>query len=447
LLRCWHCAPKTVVMKEILVLCPTQREYRSLPALADAMNCRVVFEDLGIEHFYRVLSQNYRGSLIPDLPAAIESLIEQYRHRQLAGVTSADGYPGMCAASVIAKHLNLSGPPTDKVLLCGHKYYSRLAQQALVPEATPWFALLDPHSHQDLSIYTNYPYFLKPVRSCFSINARTVSSAGQLKQQLSKTLLPDGYLAPFNDLLSRFSDFQVNAHHALLEELLSGQQVTVEGYVWQGQVTVMGIVDSIMFPGTISFRRFQYPSSLPPPVQQEMINIAGTFVTGVGFNNGMFNMELIYNPQTNKVSIIEINPRIASQFPDLYLKVDGTSSYEVMLKLALGQDPQFQPRRGQFQTAASCVLRTFSDQHVVSIPANADIAAIAEIYPDALIEIHAQPGKLLSEQMQDVGSYRYGLVNIGAGSAPELDAKFEHCRTLLPFQFMPADNPHLVTAS
>lgn len=433
-------------MKEVLVLCPTQREYRDLPALADKLNCNVVFEDLDIEHFYRVLSNNYRGEAIPDLPALIQTAIAKYSRQQLAGVTSADGYPGMCAASVIAKHLGVNAPATDRVLLCGHKYYSRLAQKQLIPEATPAFTVLDPTQPEGLEDFTDFPYFLKPVRSCFSINARPVSNLEQLQQLLPQTLLPPGYLKPFNDLLANFGDFPINANHVLLEELLCGKQVTVEGFVFQGNVTIMGIVDSIMFPGTISFSRFQYPSTLPQAVQVSMENIVTRFINGITFDNGMFNVELIYDAQQDKISIIEINPRIASQFPDLYKKVDGTSSYEIMLKIALGEEPVFIRGQGEFQLAASCVLRTFHDQHVITIPSAASIAELQKLYPDALVEIHAHQGRHLSDQMQDVGSYRYGLINIGANSESELDAKFEHCRSLLPFTFQPVSTSALVTA-
>ena len=41
----------------------------------------------------------------------------------------------------------------------------------------------------------------------------------------------------------------------------------------------------------------------------------------------MFNIEMMYDAATDRIGIIEINPRMASQFADLYEKVDGTNSY------------------------------------------------------------------------------------------------------------------------
>ncbi len=40
--------------------------------------------------------------------------------------------------------------------------------------------------------------------------------------------------------------------------------------------SIMGVVDSIMFPGTLAFSRFDYPSALPEGVQARMAEIAAT---------------------------------------------------------------------------------------------------------------------------------------------------------------------------
>jgi glycolate oxidase len=42
-----------------------------------------------------------------------------------------------------------------------------------------------------------------------------------------------------------------------------------------GRATVMGIVDSVMYPGTMSFQRFEYPSALPPVRRAELRSISG----------------------------------------------------------------------------------------------------------------------------------------------------------------------------
>src|SRR5262249_4168542 len=150
------------------------------------------------------------------------------------------------------------------------------------------------------------------------------------------------------------------------------------GFVHRGRMRLLAITDSVMFPGTFSFQRFEYPSRLAPEVQRRMEDVAARFVAGVGFDNGIFNMEMFYDPQRDAVSIIEVNPRMCSQFADLVEKVHGTNTYEVQLALALGQEPRFEPGRGEFTHAASFVLRTFRDGRVVQAPSAQDVQGLQE---------------------------------------------------------------------
>ena len=99
-----------------------------------------------------------------------------------------------------------------------------------------------------------------------------------------------------------------------------------------------------------------------------------------------------------------------------------------------------QPGRGQFKVAGSCVLRTFKDKLVLSVPQEDDINRIKSKYADANIEILAKTGKRLSDQIQDSGSFRFGLVNIGADSYEDLELKFEDCLGMLPYSFDSTDD-------
>src|SRR3954470_10798445 len=123
-------------MKKILVLCPAQREYRDLPAIARSLGCELLFDDFGGEYFDQFLRKNPRTD-IPhlDILRLIDATVDRYRHQGLSGITSGVGYPGMSAASIIAQRLGLPGPHPSSVLCCEHKYYSRVVQQQYVPDA------------------------------------------------------------------------------------------------------------------------------------------------------------------------------------------------------------------------------------------------------------------------------------------------------------------------
>ena len=423
-------------MKNVLLVSPTVREHRELPAIAEALNCRVIFEDFAGSLFDDLLVGDVRENEDQlEIRPLIEKTIERYRKSELAGVTSGVGYPGMPVSSLIAERFGLPGPRIDRVLLCEHKYYSRLAQRALVPYAVPDFYLVNPNSLDGLAEKLNFPVFLKPVKSCFSINADTIGSQEMFRRSVQSCLLPAGFLKPLNDLIRAHTDFPLDASYLLAESLLEGTQVSLDGYVFEGKVHVLGIVDSVMYPGTISFKRFEYPSSLPKGVQDRIEEIARNLVEGIGYDNALFNVEFMYNQRTDEIHIIEINPKIASQFADLFEKVDGLSSYAPLLQVAVGEKPHFPRRKGAFSVAASCVLRTFQDQRVVRVPSRDEIEALVCRFPDARIEISAVSGRLLSDVMQDGKSFRYGLVNIGADSHEEPALKLELCRRSLDFQF------------
>ena len=238
-------------------------------------------------------------------------------------------------------------------------------------------------------------------------------------------------------MLQRYTGSSIGTKRLIAEGLLKGEQVTVEGFVHNGKASIMGVVDSVMFPGTLAFARFDYPSSLPDGVQQRMAEIAATLMPGLGFDNGLFNIEMMYDRDADLVSIIEINPRMASQFADLYEKVDGTNSYAVLLDIAQGRAPRFKRRQGRYAFAASIVLRSFEDRLVTALPSAADLDRLARDYPDIRVELHARVGRALSSELQDGRSYRYGIVNLGGRDRTEVLERFAACRENLGIVFEP----------
>jgi hypothetical protein len=146
----------------------------------------------------------------------------------------------------------------------------------------------------------------------------------------------------------------------------------------------------------------------------------------------------MYDRETGRIAIIEINPRMASQFADLYEKVDGTNSYQVLLDIAEGRAPAFARRQGRYAFAASCVLRSFVDCHVEAVPSDANVQRLAGLYP-VRIEMHATPGRMLSDELHDGQSYRYGIVNLGGRDLADVLQKFAACRDELGIVLRPLD--------
>ena len=423
----------------VLVLCPTHRDHRELKRLFRP-GTTYLYHDYASTSLEELIGGKAADDQIAADPLAeVERILAKIGGLKIEAVVSTDDYPGSALAAVVARELGLPGPAPALNLICQHKYLSRLAQSALFPAAVPPFALIDVADDGPLPEALAYPVLVKPVKSFFSIGAETVASRPDLAAAKAYWSELDQFFLPLERLLRCYLGIEIGSKRLIAEGLLQGKQVTVEGYVFGGEVGVLGVVDSVMFPGTRVFSRFDYPSALPRSVQARMEEIAKVLMGGLGFDNGMFNIEMMYDARTGRIGIIEINPRMASQFADLYEKVDGTNSYTVLLDIAGGRAPVIRGREGAHAFAASCVLRCFEDGIFAALPGEEEFAVLARRHPDIRIELHGAIGRRLSDDMQDGHSFRYGIINLGGRDRDDVLAKFEACRQALGISLLPVD--------
>ena len=357
------------------------------------------------------------------------------------GVMSSSDYPGATIAAAIATARGLPGSRPERVLSASHKYYSRLAQRDAVPEAVPDFALLDPR-RPDAPAPLAFPFFAKPVKGAFSVLARRIGDAEALRAFLSSPAVREfgeDYLAIFNRLVATYTSHEVDGRFFLAEELLHGALVTVEGWACDGEVHVLGIVDSTLHPNG-SFARFDYPSALPPRVQERMADIARRAIAGLGLDRSLFNIEMMYDAAGDRIWIVEVNPRICGQFADLYQKVDGTNGYQLALALCTGATPRIERGAGPCCAAASFPLRVFEPVTVDAAPGPAEIAAAEAASPGALVWSECAPGDVLADfdVDEDGGSHRYAVVNLGGASREDLAERCAAVERALGYRFIPA---------
>lgn len=350
-------------------------------------------------------------------------------------VLSSSDYPGATAAAAIATRLGLPGPRAERTIVASHKYYSRIAQRRAAPEAVPRFELVDP-ACPPTALSLPFPCFVKPVKSSFSVLARRIESREALAAYLAAPALREftgEYMHLFGRLVHGLTSLELDGRYLIAEELLDGRPATVEGYSCDGEVELLGIVDSGLDPATRSFVRFDYPSALPEDVQARMADVARRVIREIGLERTLWNVEMVWDPGTGRVAIIEVNPRLCGQFADLYQKVDGTSGYEVALALALGERPRPRRREGRHAAAASFPLRVFEECRVLAAPGPAEIAAAERELGDALVWSECAAGEELAnfEQDEDGASHRYAIANLGGASRADLDARLAALRARL----------------
>jgi biotin carboxylase len=372
-----------------------------------------------------------------DVHAYIDAAVRGDLGRVDGVVTSSD-YPGAAVAASIAARLGLAGPSPRSVLRAAHKWVARLAQREAVPEAVPPFALLDPRA-ADLRPGIPLPCFVKPVKGSFSLFARRVDTQTELEALLRSDGVQEfseHYVRIFDRLARELAGIDVDAGSFIAEGLLRGAMVTVEGFVARGQVVILGVVDSVLHPGTSSFARFEYPSALPDDVQKRMGEIAERAVRALGLDATLFNAEMMWDRESDAIAIVEVNPRMCGQFGDLYQKVDGTHGYEIALALALGRQPRPRVREGRHAIACSQPLRVFEGARLERAPSAADVAAVEAEHPGAQVWIECSSGQEFGDfSWEDGSSQRYAVLNYGADDRADLARRGRALQARLGFRW------------
>jgi len=386
-------------MRDILVLCPQERDLVAIHAA-------------GLEERYRV---HYEGADLDQLESfEPEPFLEACEEIPADGVIGTKDLSALLAAIVAARR-GLPGPSTHALLALQHKPTSREVQRLVAPESTPNFCVLNGE------LPCEPPFFAKPVVGRLSQNAHRIDDLAEL-EGLHEA---DRYTDRYAQIAAIAGGDPAKAHGFVGEELLSGAEVTLEGYVYGDKVTTIGVTDSVKYEGTFSFERFDYPSSLPESRQAELAGIADSVLPALGFDGGFFNVEF-FVPDEGPAQIIEVNGRIASQFAPLVQRLHGRSTYDALFALACGEDPDWQGGIPD-GVAVSYVMRVFEDAFVEGIPDPGDD-----------LEVLVRPGLPLSAQgTNDAQSYRLAILYESGATRAEAVEKAKERAAGLTFRLAP----------
>ncbi|APV51805.1 hypothetical protein BWI17_20270 [Betaproteobacteria bacterium GR16-43] len=363
-----------------------------------------------------------------DALSFIEKVVRRYAGTGVEAVVTSDEQFGPFLASIVGKRLGLPHTPLEAVLTIQHKWYARQAFERLLPGSNPAYGLIRREYNKPEDVPIPFPFYVKPVKAAYSVLARRVDSYEELRKHTDfgwfERAIIERLVKPFNDVMCAHSDFTEEPFSMIAEGILHGRQVTANGYARDGRVTMLGTVDSVMYPGTDHFQRFQYPSSLPGDVLERIDDTAVRLLEGMGFAHGVFNIEMRIDPASGAVRVIEINPRAAGQFYDLFERVDGFSLFDVLLDLHAGRVPAVKHRQGRDAHAASFVLRDFSGEGLSRWPGQREVAGLQARNPEAHLMFYLKRGADLQREMKWLGSYRYGTFNLGGGSLEDLFSRY-----------------------
>ncbi len=345
---------------------------------------------------------------------------------------------GVLTAALVAERLRLPGTSPESILAAQHKLHARRVLQRVAPEANLGFAGLDTAYGEPIPDGLTYPCYVKPVKAAFSVLARRVDDQEALERHTrfgwSEAWIIRHLVEPFERVCRLRLPQAGSAHRLLLEDPIPPRvaQYNLDGWVFDGQVRGLAVVDAIMVPGTQAFMRWEVPSRLPQRVQARALDVARRFLCDIGFTLGFFNMEFFHDEASDRLTVIEFNPRLASQFGDLHRRVLGADAHAMALALALGRDPDSIPRTEPTAgAAASLVYRTLEGTQAPPVPSSAQRTAFARHHPDGLVFSQPKQGRALARDYKWTGSHRYGIVHLGGRDRNHLRERAEHASALL----------------
>lgn len=420
-------------MKNILVLFGQDWDHPQLAKSGLGGSGEVRFFHEGFDLFSFPSNANL---VLFDIFKFVEKCVEKYRHTKLDGVLSTHEQFGALAAALLTERLGLPGMSVSGVMNAQHKLLARQILARALPEANIPFATF-PYTvrHAD-EVGLPFPFFAKPVKAAYSVLARRVESFSDLRQHLRfrpwEKFIIFRLVRPFNDVVARLAASDINGHHMIGEQIVDGFQVNIDGYVKDNEVTILGIIDAVMYPGTDAFMRWEYPSRLPPEWQQNIRRTSEAVVRALGLDHGLFNVELRVCSHSGECKVIEVNPRMATQFSDMYEMVSGINLHDLAVRLATGE-PLPIPRRARYRVATSFVYRRFDGLAQAQFPGEGERAALRAFDADAHLLTFEKRGNELKREMKWLQSYRYACLNMGAQSESELLEKYQHASKLLGF--------------
>ncbi|HEY1059448.1 MAG TPA: ATP-grasp domain-containing protein [Limnobacter sp.] len=352
------------------------------------------------------------------------------------GVMSNHEQFGALCAALLAEKMGWPGTPVSAVLACQHKLYARQVLDEVAPEANTPYQRLEAHYGGPVPTGLHYPVYVKPVKAAFSVLAAEVADEANLFKHTRfsawELWVIRHLVEPFEKVIRQRLPDAGTAHSLMLEKPVKARQYCLDGYVFNGKLKTLGVVDAVMYPGTDAFMRFDFPSRLNTRVQERAADIARRFLHRVGFTHGLFNMEFFHDEHTDTITVIEFNPRMAAQFSDLYARVRGVNLHDIAFALAHGMDPALldhtAPTAG---TASSFVYRSFDPTMRPAMPTLQQRHALEREFPDSLLFQFPKDASEIARDFKWLRSYRYGIVHLGGMDPLDLKLRCEKASALL----------------
>ncbi len=339
-------------------------------------------------------------------------------------------------AAIIAEQTGKRFASVQAVTNCQNKYISRRIQRRCVSEHTPSFSLALDYLRDPSKL--DSPFFIKPVRGNISFATHIVQHKNDLHYHVGRESLQiarnNQYFLDALSINNKYLDplNVMTCNNFLCEELVQGNQITVDGFVAEGEVQIFGITGAVFRQECGSFSHHKFPCSFRPDLHQRIQEAISRLIPELGLNNSFFNVEMRLDEERGTFSILEVNSRIAFQFAKTIESVRGYDPLHLLCEVALGQSPSFSPTTEKtFSYCYNFELHSFTDKWILKTPTQSDLNELQIRFPEIHVRNLVHEHSMLSDYKHNPESYRYCILDIPGDSEEEIMDKYFQVKSLL----------------
>lgn len=313
-------------MKKIMIL---GASILQLPAIekALAMGLQVVAVDM---------NPNAIGMKLPGvIPEAVSTIdipavVAAAKKHNVDGVMTLASDMPMRSVAAVAKELNLVGMTYDTALKATNKAVMRQTLKEAGVPVPKFFKVTNKDEYDSAVNNFTMPFIVKPADNSGS---RGIFKIADLT---CKKMIDDAY--NYSKQYSRNGDIVV-------EEFMSGPEVSVETLTVDGECHVIQITDKITTgaPHFVEMGHTQ-PTRLPGEILAKIAEVAKEANKAIGITNGPSHTEIIVTNEGPK--IVELGARLGGDCITTHLVPlsTGVNMVECCIKIALGEKTDIKPK-------------------------------------------------------------------------------------------------------
>jgi len=328
--------------------------------------------------------------------------------------------------SCLAKKLNHKYVSTNSIITMQHKGLFAKFATKYFPKHILSTSYINTNSSK---IPTNlkYPLFIRPVRSNLSMSAYRVDSRTKLINILqqpisSKRKVARDWYIKLIKAVKLDIPYGLDINSYIIQPYLRAEQFTLDGFITNKKLKILGITRSVLTKDQHSFDRFEFPVFVPVHIMKKLEHILNQIILHSKLNNTAFNLEFFITASDN-VIIIELNTRISAQFIPLFLQRYIKHPLEMNIEAAQGIFTNISVKKSPM--LATCfILRKKFDSLVLRIPTKEEIKELTKSKFVIEIKIFSKENTKLSDSGQDEYSYRYASIVIKGSSKSAINREY-----------------------